>query len=70
MVAKYLWRTSDGSIYGYCSCGRELKNSEEHTDEKCPLCGAKIIWNLSDFGVEKSCAKATELEKGKNFGEK
>lgn len=67
MVAKHLWRASDGSIYGYCSCGRELKFSEEYTDKKCPLCGAKIIWDLSNFDDKKSCAKATESEKVKNF---
>ena len=43
------WRGLNKSItYGYCSCGREVRNSEEYTDEKCPMCGAKLEWDIED----------------------
>lgn len=43
------WKSFDGSAtYGYCSCGREVQHTEENTDEKCPMCGAKLEWNMGD----------------------
>lgn len=29
-----------GFIFGYCSCGREIKCPEK----VCPLCGNELIW--------------------------
>lgn len=28
--------------------GREVQHSTKKTDEKCPLCGATLEWDLSD----------------------
>lgn len=43
------WKSIDGSVtYGYCTCGREVKKSDEYIDEKCPMCGAKIVWDLGN----------------------
>lgn len=35
-------------VDGYCVCGREVQHSTKKTDEKCPLCGATLEWDLSD----------------------
>lgn len=35
---------STGNIYGYCSCGREVKYSRNYMDKECPLCGAELTW--------------------------
>ena len=49
VVVSGLWKDRTGSTtYGYCSCGREVKNSKEYTDEKCPMCGAKLEWIFDD----------------------
>lgn len=38
------WKSIDDSVtYGYCTCGREVKSTKEGRDEKCPMCGAKIV---------------------------
>lgn len=43
------WKSIDGSVtYGYCTCGREVKSTKEGRDEKCPMCGAKIVWDLGN----------------------
>lgn len=49
VTVKNYWKSRNGSvIYGYCICGREVQHSSKKVDEKCPLCGAKLIWNLVD----------------------
>lgn len=39
--------TISGLIFGYCSCGREVKLPEN----ECPLCKNELIW--TDFEDEK-----------------
>ena len=43
-LTKCYW---DG-VYGYCVCGREVQHSAKKIDEKCPLCRATLVWDLSD----------------------
>jgi DNA-directed RNA polymerase subunit RPC12/RpoP len=44
------WKSIDGSVtYGYCTCGREVKSTKEGRDEKCPMCGAKLVWDLDNY---------------------
>lgn len=49
VIVKDYWKSHVSSvIYGYCVCGREVQHSTKKTDEKCPLCGATLEWDLSD----------------------
>lgn len=49
VTVKDYWKSHVSSvIYGYCVCGREVQHSTKKTDEKCPLCGATLVWDLSD----------------------
>ena len=65
MVAKHLWRTSDGSIYGHCSCGRELKISEEYTDKKFRYVGQKSYGIYQILMTERVARKQLNLKKQK-----
>lgn len=48
-IVKDYWKSHiNAVIYGYCVCGREVQHSAKKIDEKCPLCGATLEWNLSD----------------------
>lgn len=51
VTVKGYWKNNYGSpvTYGYCNCGREVKNSNEYIDEKCPMCGAKLVWDLDNY---------------------
>ncbi len=49
VTVKDYWKSHISSaIYGYCVCGREVQHSAKKIDEKCPLCGATLEWDLSD----------------------
>ena len=49
VIVKDYWKSHVSSvIYGYCVCGREVQHSAKKIDEKCPLCGATLEWDLSD----------------------
>ena len=49
VIVKDYWKSHiNAVIYGYCVCGREVQHSAKKIDEKCPLCGATLEWNLSD----------------------
>lgn len=48
-TVKDYWKSHINTvIYGYCVCGREVQHSAKKIDEKCPLCGATLEWDLSD----------------------
>lgn len=54
VIVKDYWKSHiNAVIYGYCVCGREVQHSAKKIDEKCPLCGATLEWNLSDknYGI-------------------
>lgn len=38
--------TIGGNVYGYCSCGRELKKTSIKV--KCPLCERELQWEEED----------------------
>jgi hypothetical protein len=49
VIVKDYWKSHTSSIvYGYCICGREVQHSSSKIDEKCPLCGATLEWDLTD----------------------
>lgn len=49
VIVKDYWKSHINTvIYGYCVCGREVQHSAKKIDEKCPLCGATLEWDLSD----------------------
>ena len=52
VTVKDYWKSHVSSvIYGYCVCGREVQHSAKKIDEKCPLCGATLVWDLTDRGI-------------------
>ena len=49
VMVKDYWKSHISAvIYGYCVCGREVQHSAKKIDEKCPLCGDTLEWDLSD----------------------
>lgn len=49
VIVKDYWKSHISAvIYGYCVCGREVQHSAKKIDEKCPLYGATLEWDLSD----------------------
>ena len=49
ILVRGLWKSNNGlCIYGYCLCGREVKKSEEFTDNICPMCGSMLEWELEN----------------------
>lgn len=46
-IVRGLWKSYLGTcVFGYCTCGREVRYSDEYKDEKCPMCKSKLEWKM------------------------
>lgn len=48
LAMRVITNNIDDPTSRYCVCGREVQHSAKKIDEKCPLCGATLEWDLSD----------------------
>ena len=45
VLVRDLWKFKNKSnVYGYCSCGREVRQGK---DNVCPMCDSKLIWSVA-----------------------